>query len=203
MCVLNKMKTAIYWLMIFLTLSKLSAAQTSLDSLITQLNAVTQQDAIPGFGVAIINNNQVLFAKGFGYADIKSKTPYTIHTFQPIASISKTLVAVALMKAQELKKLKLDDEINQYLPFPIIHPRFPAKPITIRHLANHSSGLKDTPQYYKTYVFDEKLPSNFHKSFKNLIERIFIKKYVKYFNSHPELIPKEQFLTTCSPPSIL
>jgi len=53
------------------------------------------------------------------------------------------------LKAQELGKLNLDDPINKYLPFEINNPYFPNVPITIRHLATHTSSIKDPSKYEK------------------------------------------------------
>ena len=64
----------------------------------------------------------------------------TIHV---IASISKTFVGIAIMKLVESGKLKLDDPINDYLPFEIRSPHYPEVDITIRHLVTHTSSLND------------------------------------------------------------
>ncbi len=59
---------------------------------------------------------------GFGYSDVAEQTPYTIQTQQYIASISKTVIGVALMKAQEMNLLDIDEPINQYLPLEVKNP---------------------------------------------------------------------------------
>ncbi|MFZ4059120.1 MAG: serine hydrolase domain-containing protein [Ferruginibacter sp.] len=100
-----------------------------------------------GFGVAIVNDSGVLYQNGFGWANVQTKEKYTGNTVQNIASISKTFLGIALLKAQELGKLKLDDPINQYLPFQVINPHHPNIPITIRHLATHTSTINDTKDY--------------------------------------------------------
>ena len=64
-----------------------------------------------GFGVAIVGPEGVLYKNGFGMADVAKGIPYTEHTMQPIASISKTFIGLAVMKAQELGKLKSAFEI--------------------------------------------------------------------------------------------
>ncbi len=74
------------------------------------------------------------------------------------------MIGVSLMKAQELGKLNLDDDINMYLPFPIINPYYPEEKITIRHLAAHTSTLKE-PKYLQSYIFKEELPI-LHKKLK-------------------------------------
>ncbi|WP_020570657.1 serine hydrolase domain-containing protein [Neolewinella persica] len=117
------------------------------EALTAQLDSIQQNGKIPGFAVGIANADGTLYAKGFGYADIATKKPYTEHTVQPIASVSKTLIGIALMKAREMGKLKLDDPIQQYLPFQVGNPNHPDQVITIWHLATHTSGINDTDEY--------------------------------------------------------
>ncbi|MEO0903010.1 MAG: serine hydrolase domain-containing protein, partial [Bacteroidota bacterium] len=81
------------------------------------------------------------------YSNIDTQEKYTENTIQHIASVSKTLIGVALMKAKEMGKLNLDDPIQQYLPFKVANPNFSDEVITIRHLATHTSGINDTEQY--------------------------------------------------------
>ncbi len=157
-------------------------AQTSTDSLTSKLAKLTGGNAIVGYAVAIINRDSILYARGFGYADREKKLPYTTKTVQPIASISKTLIGVSLMKAQELGMLDLNDNINQYLPFKIINPRFPDSEIKIRHLANHTSSLRDTRHYEKSYIFYEPIPKiqkNFPFGFKRLMVKMTVNRYNK------------------------
>ena len=118
-------------------------------SLTVELEQIYSRGQINGFSVAIVNQNGTLYSKGFGYADVRANKKYTKNSIQNIASISKTFIGVALLKAQELGKLNLDDPINKYLPFDVIKPWFPNSPITIRHLATHTSSIKDPLQYEK------------------------------------------------------
>nr|WP_019036949.1 serine hydrolase domain-containing protein [Psychroflexus tropicus] len=81
------------------------------------------------------------------------KKRYTPNTTQNIASISKTLIGISLLKAQELGKIELNDPINKYLPFKIINPNYPDKPILIKHLAYHTYSIIDVDEVYsKSYV---------------------------------------------------
>lgn len=100
-----------------------------------------------GVGVCIVGPQGVLYAGGAGFADVERKIPYDERTVQPIASISKTFVGIAVMKAVDLGLLHLDDPVNKYLPFPVIHPRHPDRPITVRHLVTHTSSIRDTETY--------------------------------------------------------
>lgn len=122
------------------------------DSLNTEINALYQQGIFNGFAVSIVDDTSTLYQQGFGFSETKSKKAYTNHTLQNIASVSKTFVGIALLKAQELGKLHLDDPIQKYLPFKVANPNFPQTPITIRQLAAHTSSITDNEFYLsKTY----------------------------------------------------
>lgn len=144
------------------TADKESDRETAIkDSLASVLNEVYKDGNFAGFGVAIANANGVLYSGGVGYANAETKEKYTQNTLQPIASISKTFIGIALMKAQEIGKLKLDDPINKYLPFKVVNPAFPDVPITIRHLATHTSSITDTDFYLqKAWVMMDNVPVN-------------------------------------------
>ena len=127
------------------------------------LNDIHKQGHINGFGVAIVDENGILYNEGFGFSQMAEKKSYQRNTIQNIGSVSKTLIGVALLKAQELGKLSLDDPINKYLPFVVANPKFPEDTITIRHLATHSSSIVDNEFYNgKAYVLkeNEKLPDD-------------------------------------------
>ena len=117
------------------------------DSLTAELEGLRGQGHFNGFGVAIVSGQGVLYQHGFGFADAQAQTAYGIHTVQSIASVSKTVVGLALLKAQELGLLTLDDPVNKYLPFEVVNPNFPGVPITLRHLATHTSSIRDNDFY--------------------------------------------------------
>jgi len=123
------------------------------DTLTKNLHTAFEKDAVIGFSVSVVDEKGVIYEKGFGYKDIKLEKKYTPNTTQNIASISKTLIGISLLKAQELGKLDLNDPINKYLPFKILNPNYPDKPILIKHLAYHSSSIIDVDEVYaKSYV---------------------------------------------------
>jgi len=167
-------------------------SQSPEDSLTFELSKLTGDSAIVGFAVAILNQDSILYAKGFGLSDNENHTPYTIKTVQPIASISKTLIGLSLLKAQELKMLNLNDDINSYLPFKIVNPHHPDSIITIKHLANHSSSLRDTKHYEKSYIFSTTIPK-LQKNFPIGLKRLIVSRIVKGYNKNKEM-PQLEFL---------
>jgi len=130
--------------------------KTSIDSLI---EIKMKETGIVGIGTSIIVDKEVVWTKGYGYADYENKIPFTPTTIMNIASISKTFTGVCIMKAVEDGKVSLDEDINSYLPFKIINPNCPNDKITLRHLATHTSGLVDRhPIYSDHYFYNGKKP---------------------------------------------
>ncbi|SDI20787.1 serine hydrolase domain-containing protein [Chryseobacterium jejuense] len=123
------------------------------DSLDTEINTICQQGSFNGFSVSIVNDQTTLYQKGFGFSDAAAGKPYTVKTIQNIASVSKTFVGIALLKAQELGKLNLDDPVQKYVPFKVVNPQFPQVPITIRQLATHTSSILDNEFYLSKNYF--------------------------------------------------
>jgi CubicO group peptidase (beta-lactamase class C family) len=101
-----------------------------------------------GWAGAILVDGKVVWTKGFGFADREAGQPFTPETVINVGSIAKTVVGVALMRAVEAGKLRLDDDVNLYLPWSVRNPRHPELPITLRHLATHTSGIADRDPVY-------------------------------------------------------
>jgi CubicO group peptidase (beta-lactamase class C family) len=157
------------------------------NELTEKLTAISKETDFNGFGVALTNDKEVLYKNGFGIANIESKQSYTENTIQNIASVSKTFIGIAILKAQELGKLKLDDPINKYLPFKVFNPKFPEIPITIRHLVTHTSSIIDGKAYMeRTIVL---------KDTNNLANNLKIDISPTHFNPPSSKISIEEFLT--------
>jgi len=128
--------------------------ESRFDTLTNRLQTLFVSDSLPGLSVVLVNTKGIVYQKNFGYADIDNKIPYTTATIQNIGSVSKTLIAVAIMKAVELKYFTLETDINDILPFKVVNPNAPDGKITVRELTNHTSGIVDNPAIYPdTYKF--------------------------------------------------
>jgi CubicO group peptidase (beta-lactamase class C family) len=121
-----------------------------LDAFITQK---MKESGMVGLGAAVIVDQQVVWTKGYGFADLEKKKPFTVNTLMNIGSISKTFTGACLMKAQEEGLLSLDEDINAYLPFKVVNPYQPKAKITLRHLATHTSGLVDRNPFYTDTLY--------------------------------------------------
>lgn len=107
---------------------------------------------VPGTAVAILQNGEIVWQKGYGYANLETKTAATPDTPFHLGSISKAVMGVAIMHAIEAGAMDLEMEINDVLPFSVTNPFAPDTPITLRHLVSHTSGIADSAAYEKSYV---------------------------------------------------
>ncbi len=99
---------------------------------------------LPALSIAVVQGQEVIWAKGFGYADPEKKIPATPETVYRIASVSKLFTDIAVMQRVERGDLDLDTPITEYLPD--FRPENPfGKPITLRQLMSHRSGLVREP----------------------------------------------------------
>ena len=97
---------------------------------------------LPGLSISIVHDQDVVWAKGFGFANVEEQTPATPDTLYRIASITKMFTATALLQLRDAGKLQLDDPIAKHLGWFDIRSRHAdSPPITIRHLITHTSGL--------------------------------------------------------------
>jgi CubicO group peptidase (beta-lactamase class C family) len=117
------------------------------------LRRLWQGSALPGFAVAVVRPEGIVYEHGFGWADKATRQPYTPATVQGVGSVSKTLVGVALLQAQAEGKLRLDQPVNELLPFAVHNPYFPNQPITLRHLATMTAGLTDDQAFYNKHAY--------------------------------------------------
>lgn len=147
-----------------------TSPQSVTNSTGTSTPALTQQDAasffdglvpfairrsdIAGAVIVVVKDGNVLFAKGYGYADIAHRTPPSPDDtlFRP-GSISKLFTWTSVMQLVEQGKLQLDRDINDYLDFKI--PPYQGKPITLRNLMTHTPGFEDSAKGLLPASIDE------------------------------------------------
>lgn len=110
---------------------------------------------LPGVAVGVVYDQQLVWSKGFGWADMVKRVPMTPQVKFRIASHSKMFAAIAIMQLREEGKLRLDDPVEKHLPW------FKAKPagdddgvITVEQLLDHSSGLqREAGDHWTTFNF--------------------------------------------------
>ncbi len=134
-------------LMLFLYVSDASTSTLTTADVETFLEGLMplqlEREDIAGAVVVVVKDGQVLFAKGYGFADVKKRKPVSPEQtlFRP-GSVSKLFTWTAVMQLVEQGKLDLDRDVNEYIDFKI--PATYPKPITLRHLMTHTPGFEDT-----------------------------------------------------------
>jgi D-alanyl-D-alanine carboxypeptidase len=110
---------------------------------------------LPGVAVGVVADQDLVWSKGFGYADVAARRPMTAETKFRMASHSKLFTATAIMQLREEGKLRLDDPVVKYLPWFRLKPAAPDDPpITIEQLLTHSSGMpREAGDHWTTYNF--------------------------------------------------
>jgi len=127
-----------------------------------------KETAIPGIAIAKITAGKVSLIKTFGFANIEQKKRVDENTLFNLASISKPIMGMALLKLVDEGKLILDQDINDYLSFQVDNPHLENEKITIRHLASHTSGIKD---YYdiESFSLNKDSPISLAQHLKSLL----------------------------------
>jgi serine beta-lactamase-like protein LACTB, mitochondrial len=129
--------------------------RTEIESAVSKFMASTH---VPGLSIAVVENGNVEWTTGFGFADLENNVPATEHTLFRLASISKSLTATGAMELVEQRKLDLDAPVQKYCP------AFPQKsaPITTRLVMGHLAGIRhyksesqDDPEVGNTRHFDD------------------------------------------------
>ncbi|PYT20479.1 MAG: serine hydrolase, partial [Acidobacteria bacterium] len=111
---------------------------------------------LPAISVALVDDQQIVWARGFGLADPDKKTSATAGTIYRVGSVSKLFTDIGVMQLVERGELNLDAPITDYLAD--FHPRNPfGKQITLRQLMSHRSGLVREPAV--GHYFDPNEPS--------------------------------------------
>jgi CubicO group peptidase (beta-lactamase class C family) len=147
------------WLLPVLFVAALSAAssipQQGTAALSKFLTDVTARGDVPGVVVAVVNKDGLIYNEAFGKSSTLRSTPMAKDTIFNIASMTKAVTSAAIMMLADEGKLKLDDDVAKYLPKykdPLVISKFNAadgsyetrparRPITIRHLLTHTSGI--------------------------------------------------------------
>lgn len=100
------------------------------------------QYEIPGVSIGLVYDQELIWAKGYGYTNLEKKTPATPSTMYRIASLTKLFTATVILQLRDAGKLQLDDPVSKHLDWFYLNDLYSDSPVTtIRHLLTHSSGL--------------------------------------------------------------
>jgi CubicO group peptidase (beta-lactamase class C family) len=127
-------------------LTRPAAAQSDVTArLDSVMNTLMALDVTPGMGIVVVRDTQIVYMKGFGYADIDAKRPFTPQTEFYIASTTKSFTGLAAALLDKKGTFKLDAPLHQYLPALKLQAPMDADSITIRSLLTHTHGIGGGP----------------------------------------------------------
>uniref|UniRef100_UPI004049C5F3 serine hydrolase domain-containing protein n=1 Tax=Gelidibacter sp. TaxID=2018083 RepID=UPI004049C5F3 len=135
---------------------QLSQTEYAKDILTTEIKRMIEETGIPSISIALIKDENVIWAEAFGYVNIKTKTPATISTTYSTGSTVKPFMSMAIMQLVEKGIVDLDKPVNDYLENPIPSFSENSKPITLRHLLSHQSGLPASAEFVTLWGKDKR-----------------------------------------------
>ncbi len=140
------------------TYAQMSAAARSWDAAIQAfadgIAHDVAEDDVGGIVAGVVVDGDLVWARGFGWADRERRTPMSTSTVSRTGSISKSVTALLMMRLADRGVLSLDDPVRRYLPEVdrLRDARAGTEPITLRHLASHTSGLIREPEWQGSLV---------------------------------------------------
>jgi CubicO group peptidase (beta-lactamase class C family) len=136
-----KLPTVSAILALAITSSTVAAQATDADIARNADKYLTTRSEMGNFSGAVLiaKGDRVIFRKGYGFADLERRIPYTVNTKHAIASIAKMFTAMAALKLRDQGKLRLDDKVCTYVD----DCPDAWRPVTIDQLIHHTSGIPD------------------------------------------------------------
>lgn len=120
----------------------------ALDAYVAELSK--RLPVTPGLSIAVVRGDKIVYAKGFGYRDLKAKLPVTPQTQFYIASTTKSFTAAAAKLLADEGKFDLDAPLKKYFPNLALKAPLAAEQITIRDLLTHRSGISNEAINFRT-----------------------------------------------------
>ena len=142
---------------------------------VDEIVARTLYKVAPGVAVVVFREGEIIFSKGYGYANIGEEIPIdSANTVFEFGSVSKTSIWVAIMQLVERGVLDLDTDINYYLPEDFRQQIAFEMPFTLRDIMNHASG-------FGNHVFDVKLVADRPRELAPLEEALLLVRPTQIF----------------------
>lgn len=127
------------FLLLATTLTQAAAATTTSDAIDSAARSAQSRFGIPGMSVAVMVGDRLVYAKGFGLADVASRMPAGPQTVYPLGSISKQFTAAAVLKLAGEGRLALADPVADHVPEYWPH----GNAATLEHLLRHTAGVRE------------------------------------------------------------
>lgn len=141
-----KLKSLLAVVLCFILLSPLALAFND-QQVAADVDAFFRKSKVMGGSVVVMVKGRIVYAREYGFANIREKKPVNPLTYYRLASITKMITGIGLMKLVEEGKLSLDEDISKYYGYTIRNPRHKQVPITLRQLMSHTSSISENGGY--------------------------------------------------------
>ena len=138
-------------LLLLLLVSAVSQAQNDSTDIIVQ--KMMKQQRITGLSLAVVKNGKTVVNKGYGLANAEHNIPVTPETVIRLGSVSKQFFTTAILKLAEEGKLSIEDSVHRFFP----DAPDSWRPIQVKHLMSHSSGLQREGPAYSNHIIQPDL----------------------------------------------
>lgn len=112
-----------------------------------RIKQISEKYKAAGLTVVVVRNGRIEWTTSFGCADRENKIAAGCDTTYRVASISKTVTAMIVMKLWDKGIVDIDKDVSSYLGFTVRNPHYPDMPITLENLMTHTSGISDRGTY--------------------------------------------------------
>ena len=114
------------------------------------LQTIAEENHVTGMTVLGYKDGATRFTYNYGYSDIERKIKVDDNTIFFMASVSKIITGIAILKLVESGAIRsIEDDVSRYLGYTVRNPKYPERPVTIRHLMTHTSGISDAGISYQ------------------------------------------------------
>lgn len=163
-----------------------SPVSVDLSAFQQQLAETLEANDVPGAGIALIQDGEVTWAGGIGYARLDPEQHAISATRFRIGSVTKIFTALAVLRLVEEGRLSLDRPVHEIAPeVPITNPWRAAHPVTVAQLLEHTAGFDD--MHFRNMNTDEPLPASLHETLLRLDDELEVRWQpgVKHSYSNP------------------
>lgn len=137
----NKGMRLLFAVLVYAAVSAAADAPRPFDGFDGIAEKALQRQNVPGAAVGVIQDGKVIFAKGYGYRDLKSKAPVTSKTIFATGSVTKSFTAAVLATLVDQGKLDWDKPVREYLPWFRMYDPVATELVTVRDMLSHRTGL--------------------------------------------------------------
>ncbi len=141
-------------LFVFLSHRPVAAQPEVLDGLGAYIEAAMEDWEVPGLAIAVVKDDDVVYARGFGVRELGGSEPVDEHTMFAIASTTKAFTAAALGMLVDDGKLDWDDAVRRHMPAFELSDPYVTREVTVRDLLTHRTGLAGHNNVWIASPFD-------------------------------------------------